>query len=132
MLTEIDFTILLLLTAVLVADVGQEGVSPKKKRVMNMHLRQLFPDTGLAQRWAFVGQALTDLPEIRDGIAFLKLIEEKSTHLSAMLDEDMRKEVMLTLLDVAVGDGKVPEPVERVLRTVARPFGFASTLQMPD
>ncbi|MFT5686499.1 MAG: hypothetical protein ACI8RZ_007455 [Myxococcota bacterium] len=131
MATKNDRRLLFLLSAVLVADAGADGVSASKRRVMNLHLRQRFPGLDLAGRWALVGRALRGMPEISDGVAFLSLVEKQSHKLAQELDEAEQRELMLMLLDVGIADKPVPETVERVLRTTARPLGFADTLRMP-
>lgn len=131
MATKNDRRLLFLLSAVLVADASTEGVSPSKRRVMNLHLRKSFPDLSLTERWELVGRALKGMPKISDGVAFLSLVESQSRKLASGLDAEEQREMMLTLLDVGIADKPVPPTVERVLRTAARPLGFADTLRMP-
>ncbi len=131
MATKNDRRLLFLLSAVLVADADADGVSPSKRRVMNLLLRKRFPELGLTERWELVGRALQGMPKLSDGVAFLTLIEQQSSKLAKELDADGQREMMLTLLDVGIADKPVPPAVERVLRTAARPLGFAETLRMP-
>jgi hypothetical protein len=131
MASKNDRRLLSLLSAVLVADAGTDGVSADKQWVMNLHLRKRFPELDLAVRWKLVGRALQNMPEISDGVAFLSLVERQSHKLAESLDEAEQREVMLTLLDVGIADKPVPQTVERVLCTAALPLGFAETLRMP-
>lgn len=129
MASRSDRHLIVLLSAVATAD-AREGLSPRKRRMMNLHLRRRFPHLSGSERQELVARALRGMPEISDGRDFIRLIERQSRKLAAQLPPEEHEEAMLTLLDVAVAGGAVTEPVQRVLFTAARELGFADRLPL--
>ncbi|MFT5681120.1 MAG: hypothetical protein ACI8RZ_002026 [Myxococcota bacterium] len=138
MASKADRPLIFLMAVVVSADVaptnGKARPSSAKLKKMNAVLQHRFPDLSDDERWKVVGQALGGIPDIKDGVKLLTLVDKQARKLNTLLEGNPRRcrSVLKYLTAIASANDEITPQELRVIQTTARALGATDNLEVGE